>query len=289
MFRSRAILAYFSFLTENLGPAEPPPGRKGITILIRAIITPQDRERHEKKLELIPGELGLKYINDDDKKYFEGQYFRNKKLRYEQMVIEWRHEKLDSISDSNNPLFKAFTALRLYKEGPVFIRYIYTIDEESGVFVGHSNFEVPGSFMDYHEVFIYDLGEEEIPSFKEIFELLNSESKLDDSTEIALDRFGSTYYPKAARDVLLDIMIAFEALFLSGYRYGAKGGPLAIACSMLLGKTKDERKTIKETLEKFYDIRNDIVHGSSYDEDIIKEKFYILRNYLRRSIIILLN
>lgn len=248
MFRSRAILTNFSFLIENLGSSEPPPNRKGPTIVIRGIITPQDRARHEQQLELIPGKLGLKYLNKDDKKYFERQYFSDEKLQYERMVIEWRHEELDDILDFKDPLYKAFTALRLFKEGPVFIRYLYTINEETGLFVRHLNFEVPYSFMDYHKVFDYELGEEEIQSFNEIFELLNRHEKFDDNIDIALDRFGSTYYPKAARDVLLDIMIAFEALFLSGYRSGAKGVPLAIACSMLLGNTGPERDTIKNTL-----------------------------------------
>ena len=288
MFRSRAILTNFSFLSENLGPAEPPTNRKGVTIHIRGIITPHDKTRHENKFELIPDELGFKYLNDDDKKYYENQYLRNEKLQHEQMVIEWKHEELKDISDINNPLFKTFHALRLLKEGPVFIRYLYTIDEETAQFVKHSNFVVPDSYMDYHQIYDYELKEEESQSLMQIFDLLNKEEKLDDNIDLSLDRFQSTYYPKPARDVLLDIMIAFEALFLAGYRASSKGKTLAIACSMLLGKTRSERKTIQETLGKFYLIRNDIVHGSKYDNDEIKENFYTLRNYLRRSIIELL-
>lgn len=288
MFRSRAILSNFSFLSGNLGPAESATNRKGVTIHIRGIITPQDRTRHEKKFELIPGELGLKYLKEDDKKYYENQYFWNEKLQHEHMVIEWKHEKLDDISDINNPLFKTFIALRLFKEGPVFIRYLYTIDEETAHFVQHSNFVVPGSYMDYHQIYDYELKEEESQSLKQIFDLLNKEEKIDDNVDLSLDRFQSTYYPKPARDVLLDLMIAFEALFLAGYRASNKGQTLAIACSMLLGKTRSERKTIQETLGKFYLIRNDIVHGSNYNSDEIKENFYTLRNYLRRSIIKLL-
>lgn len=288
MFRSRAILSNFSFLDENLGPAEPPTNRKGVSIVIRGIITPQDRTRHEKKLELIPGELGFKYLNEDDKKYYENQYFQNEKLQYEKWVIEWKHEKLETISDNNNPLFKAFTALRLFKEGPVFIRYLYTIDEETSLFKKYSNFVVPDSFMDYHQIYNYELKEEESQSFRQLFEWLNKEVKLDDNINLALDRFHSTYFPKAARDVLLDIMISFEALFLAGYRASNKGQPLAIACSMLLGNTRSERKTIQKTLANFYIIRNNIVHGSSYNEEEIKENYYTLRNYLRRSIIKLL-
>ena len=288
MFRSRAILSNISLLTENLEPAKPSINRKGITIFIRGIETPQDRTRLEIKFELIPGELGIKYLNDDDKKYYENRYLRNEKLQHERLVIEWKHDKLEDISDINNPLFKTFIALRLFKEGPVFINYLYTINEDRALLVKHSNFVVPDAYMDYHQIYDYELKEEESQSFQQLFNLLNKEKKLDDNIDLGLDRFQSTYFPKPARDVLLDIMIAFEALFLTDYRGSNKGQTLAIACSMLLGKTRVERKTIQETLSKFYKIRNDIVHGSNYNRDEIKENFYTLRNYLRRSIITLL-
>ena len=288
MFRSRAILSNISLLTENWEPMKPSTNRKGVTLFISGIETPQDRMRLENKFELIPGELGIKYLNVDDKKYYENQIFLNEKLQHERLVIEWKHDELEDISDINNPLFKTFIALRLLKEGPVFIKYLYTINEDKALLVKHSNFIVPNAYMDYHQIYDYKLKEEENQSFKQIFKLLNKEKKLDDNIDLGLDRFQSTYFPKPARDVLLDIMIAFEALFLTGYRGSNKGQTLAIACSKLLGKTRSERKAIKETLSKFYKIRNYIVHGSSYNGDEIEENFYTLRNYLRRSIIILL-
>jgi len=288
MFRSRAILSNFSLLAENLESEKPSIYPKGVTIFIRGIETPQDRMRLEKKFELIPGELGIKYLNDDDKKYYENKFFQKDKLQHERLIIEWKHDKLDDILDINNPLFKTYSALRLFKEGPVFIKYLYTINEDKNLLVKHSNFVVPDTYMDYHQIYSYELEEEESQSFIQLFNLLNKEKKLDDNIDIGLDRFHSTYLPKPARDVLLDIMIAFEALFLKDYWAGNKGQTLAIACSMLLGKTRSERKTIQKTLSKFYKIRNDIIHGSSYNSDEIKENFYTLKNYLRRSIITLL-
>ena len=288
MYRSRVILSNFDVTPENIEPLKPMPHRKGITITIRGIITPQDREHHEKILELIPGELGIKYINEDDKKYFESQYFHREKIQYERMVIEWRHDKLEDVSDNDNPIFKTFYALRLLKEGPVFMKYLYTVDEEKNLFVKNINFEVPDAFTDYQKVYRYELKTEESQRLKEIFDLLYREKTLEKNIDLALDRFNSTYYLKPVRDVLLDIMIAFEALFLRDYRGNRKGEALAIACSMLLGKTKADRKTIMKTLSKFYRIRNHILHGSSYDDEEIKDNFYTLRNYLRRSIIALL-
>jgi len=288
MFCSRAILSNFYVLPENMEPMSPPTKRKGITLSIRGVITPTDRKNIEKRFELIPNKLGIKYINAQDKRYFENQYFRREKIQSEEMVIEWRHEKLEDATNINNPLFKVFYALRLFKEGPVFIKYLYTVDEERNQLVKSSNFVVPDTYMDYHQVYNYELIAEESQSVKEIFELLNIEKSLERSIDLWLDRFNSTYYSKPARDVLLDIMIAFEALFLKDYHGYRKAEALAIACSMLLGKTSAERKTIRATLLRFYQIRNNIVHGSDYDSIEIKENFYTLRNYLRRSIIALL-
>jgi len=286
MFRSRALLYNFHYSPDFPEPIIQPKS-KGIRIDIRGILTPDLKEAIEKSLELIPEELGIKYVNDDDRHYFQNRPFYNEKIQSD-MVIEWVHEGKEDVITDSSLIFKAFYALRLLKEGPVFIKYVYTIDEEKGIKVSDANFEVPDTYPDYDRQINYELTTHDVQQFKEIFALISKEKELDRTIDLGLDRLNSTYYPKAVRDVLLDIMIAFEALFLKDYRGGWKGEVMAIACSMLLGKTRLERESIRKKLSHFYNIRNYIVHGQEYDSNEIIQNLYTLRNYLRRSIITLL-
>ena len=110
----------------------------------------------------------------------------------------------------------------------------------------------------------YVLDFEEIPRLRRIIKKIQSiDFSKQKSLDLACRRFQRAYEEKDVEDQLIDLMIAFEALFLKGEKgVPSKGKLIAVACSVLIGKSEKEREKIKETLEKAYLIRNSIVHGS---------------------------
>lgn len=142
----------------------------------------------------------------------------------------------------------------------------------------------------------YSLNFDEIPALvKNIKRIQSVDLSERKSLYLACKRFQRAYEDVDAEDRLIDLMIAFEALFLKGKKDGPKGKPIAVACSNLLGKNEEERKKIKQTLAEAYLIRNSIVHGSEYPriESDDKEEVYFdtlsdlvskVEDYLRESI-----
>lgn len=109
------------------------------------------------------------------------------------------------------------------------------------------------------------------------------------SLRIALDRFDKSYDEIENEDKLIDYIISFEALFLEGEgRF--QHAVIPVACSMLLGKSQKERQEIKELLNLAYEIRNNIVHGSDYEEKLRKKDLELeeliseVENILRASL-----
>lgn len=113
------------------------------------------------------------------------------------------------------------------------------------------------------------------------------------SLHLACKRLQRTYGESDAEDKLIDLMIAFEALFLKGEKVGASSGQIvAVACSHLLGKNDEERDKIRYSLTNAYSIRNRIVHGSAY-VPVIKDNMIVndlsdivseIEDYLREAI-----
>jgi hypothetical protein len=86
---------------------------------------------------------------------------------------------------------------------------------------------------------------------------------------------------------IIDFMIAFEALFLRG-NTSNKGLVIGTACSLLLGKTDEEREEIYDFFVKAYALRNKIVHGSQIDFTGINDTVLKLKGYLRKAILLLI-
>ena len=109
---------------------------------------------------------------------------------------------------------------------------------------------------------------------------------------LAIKRFEHSYEAIDLDDKLIDLIIAFEILFLKGKAGNIPVGVvIGVGCSMLLGENDEERETIYEILLKAYSIRNKIVHGKEYPEYTnIDKKYsiydlvYTVEDYLRRAI-----
>ena len=118
--------------------------------------------------------------------------------------------------------------------------------------------------------------------------------------ELAIRRFNLAHVRKELEDKLIDLMIAFEALYLinTDQELGFK---LATRAAFILGKDKGktEKEKIYIFLKKAYSIRSGIVHGNKHldkniklsdDEEISVQDFILqLEDYLRPSIIHFIN
>ena len=178
-------------------------------------------------------------------------------------------------------------ALRLLKGGYVYGSYVFYIQlNEKRELVSLYReqplvSEAPMGWMKY----VLDF--EEIPYLKK---LLKKVQRVDFSERkglrLACKRFERAYEETDADDQLIDLMIAFEALFLKGEKAALRRGhTIAVACSVLLGKNELEREAVRNSLTKAYSIRNSIVHGAEYKkEDDIHEFVAQIEEYLRRSI-----
>jgi len=140
--------------------------------------------------------------------------------------------------------------------------------------------------------FKYALNFDGIPALKEMLEKIQSiDFAKRKSLHLACKRFQRAYEESDVEDQLIDMMIAFEALFLKGEKAVSPAGQIvATACSILLGKNDEEREEIRRFLTKAYSVRNCIVHGSEYQKPIINKEYDIpefvskIEDYLRESI-----
>lgn len=185
-------------------------------------------------------------------------------------------------------------SLRLLKGGAVFGSYVFSIllsKKRHITSVSYEEDRPRGGFG------TYSLDFEEVPDLRKLIKKIQSiDFSERRSLDLACKRFQRAYEEKDAEDRLIDLMIAFEALFLKGEKgVPSKGKVIAVACSILLGKNEEERQEIKRTLSEAYSIRNSIVHGSEYSriESDSKGEIYVdtladlvskVEDYLRESI-----
>lgn len=184
-------------------------------------------------------------------------------------------------------------ALRLLKGGYVYGSYVFYIrlpDKRMHALTSWYWNEQP---IDEILGFGYALNFDEISHLKKLLKKMQAvDFSKRKSLHLACRRFERAYGESDVEDRLIDLMIAFEALFLKGEKVGTQAGrTIAIACSSLLGKNEEEREEIKVFLNKAYSIRNQIVHGSEYKKPHIKGEEYemegfvsIIKNHLRESI-----
>jgi len=174
-------------------------------------------------------------------------------------------------------------ALRLFKEGDVFCKILWS-DRDSGFSVLTSTYELPSTiFFSNNELKV-----EEIFAVNEIFQkVIKTDFSKRRHLRIALDRLNRSYGKSMLDEKIIDFMIAFEALFLRDNTPN-HGLVIGTACSLLLGKTDEERDEIYDFFVKAYALRNKIVHGSQIDFTGTKDTVLKLKGYLRKAILLLI-
>lgn len=240
-------------------------------------------EKLEEGFELIPEKLRLRIFTEEDRERFTSisPFFELKLMRGQEniTVLELKDTSTDELFGKEfNPLTKTLLAFRLLKAGGIFLDNIYAIEH------GKLGKIIPPSEPDILPGYEFSLDE-----IKNLVAILNKVKTVDFdkhfSFRMACTRFGRSYLDRFYEDKLVDLCIAFEALFLQGKRArDPKGQVIGLACSKLLGKNIDERKMIKENIELAFRHRNDVVHGNDFDFDQIYTLIPNFEDYLRRSI-----
>jgi len=137
----------------------------------------------------------------------------------------------------------------------------------------------------------YALNFDEIPALRKIVEKLQGvDFAKRKRLHLACKRFERAYEEVDFKDQLIDLMIAFEALFVRRETAGSsQKQKIANGCSDLLGRNEEEKEEIKCFLLKARYIRDLIAHGAEYKLKDTIGKYDIdfvpkLEDYLRDSI-----
>ena len=254
-------------------------------------------KEREKKLvngiELIDGIIIRRISKEDVKLLQPRQYFTPYfKLSPGMFILEKKISTNDKFKTSKK-MFEIILALRLLREGYVSgSGVIYFIETKKGNYRDSSSAfsESPRKWEQIRNSYL------NFEDFSPLIELIHriEQAKIYERKHVhlAVKRFNRSYERPDIDDKLIDLMIAFEILFLKGENVRAPTGVvIGVGCSMLLGKNNKEREEINRVLVKAYSIRNKIVHGGSYKQSIQMDKEYSIyefvnkvEHYLRESI-----
>jgi len=193
-----------------------------------------------------------------------------------------RNLDTDDILKSEYDLIeKGLLAFRLLKPGQIHLIAIITIPPNP---LSMTSMKHTSQIM--RPTGKYDLIMNDVNKLKNIIQQLN---QLDlnkyPSIRIACDRFNRSYADKYSEDKLIDLCIGFEALYCKGEKFSPMGSTIGLACSMLLGVDDKHRHEIYYVLEKCFSLRNDIVHGKTYDNALAADLAPSLEKLLRMSIL----
>lgn len=230
-------------------------------------------------LDLVPGQLKLSILTKEDKKKLRNTAFH--KERYDKFaLLEWRNTTYPLLIDDFNLIKKCMLAFHLLKSGDIFLDNIYYIFPNSDVATGtiYTN-PIPASLS------FYEFNPEEKDNLIEILNLIQPLDFKKGRFRIACDRFERAYYDYNFDDKIVDLCIAFEALFLKEDHREYKGKTIGLACSMLLGQNKKERNKIYDDVNNAFIGRNNIVHGKPHQLKNIRILLSNLEDYLRKSIL----
>lgn len=252
----------------------------------REVYFKKKQEEINKGLELIPKQLRIRKVTDKDiKRFYERYRWTQDQISYlEQFLIEWEYYDTLEFKNEFNLISKTLLALRLLKPDPV---YLLT----NCSFTKNSNFidmwyPITSPPNTYHFQFNrYTLLAEDKESLINIVKKVKVvDFNKHISIRIACDRFNRSYHNHMFEDILIDLMIGFEALFIKS-RKGNKGHRIGKRCSELIETNKTKQKIIYKNLKKAYGIRNDILHGSTFDSTEIFQLIPDIEDYLRKSIL----
>ena len=252
-----------------------------------------------ERIKLNNGLIIKKISNNERRKILKMRTTRELDLLQVKWIIQFRvsikrKERFTYIPASEN-FDNLITALRLFKDGVVGYNNIYAFtlaswDKSMRANLVERKFSGKKYILSKSEVHEFKKWWKEFTKFKSLMKRKE--------IEIAIRRFNYAYERVSLEDKLIDYIIAFESLLLTGEQ--EKKFRFALSGAFLLGKEKKvlkERnrymKEVKEYLSEAYKLRSNIVHGSKklkkkieIDKKEIPMQAFIERieEYLRKSI-----
>ncbi len=199
------------------------------------------------------------------------------------------NEEMDSPSEFQeyqSTVRQIVTALRLFKSGDVGFRRI--IRRFTG-WLSH-NRSISTSYMRPFWGTPYSLEYSERDGLRKLLHTVQK-APPNPAFELALKRLNDAVERQHPYDMMIDYMIAFEALFL--FKDDKKKPILPKRVAVIIQNDDLERDLIIKDMESAYNLRNSIAHGDTESEtyDILKKIGYskrefaeIIGDYLRRAI-----
>jgi hypothetical protein len=253
-----------------------------------------------KGIEVFNG-VKIKRISKEDHQVLESSLFLppDTRLRPSMYVLEKEiavEERLeDFILDTT--MQNIVLAMRLLKKGYVSGNTTFYVPISEIELINRQPIMIEWSWQRQRKLetgggFDYILSLDEVPNLKELIQKVHKAHLAKrKNLDLARRRFERAYEEEDFEDQLIDIMIAFESLFLKGEKGNVPHGRIiAVGCSCLLGKNEEQRAEIESFLTEAYLIRNCVVHGSEYRKPTVGKEYEMfefvsrIEDYLRDSL-----
>ncbi len=209
----------------------------------------------EIKMLLGNGALGEEYFLLPYGGNFDATWCIELKARF---PSKKKHEGEDLEAD----IYRIVTALRLFKKGSIQYSAILTygkvwkLSHSSSV---HRRTRIYG--------LQYVLTVEDVKRFELFWKAFRKlDMKNHRSLDLAIRRFNFSYERNLPEDKLIDLITAFEALYLKGTKEELTY-KLALRFAHFIGKNKEDREHYFATLKGAYNIRSKVVHGEQMKPD----------------------
>lgn len=266
-------------------------------------IAPLHNFESEMEVILLDENLKIRKIcEEEQKKLYREDYsmipkFDVIKIKF---MLECRYEvkahRPDEMYYIKESFDRVISAMRLFKKGTFGYNRV-TTKMYSACPISKASMSSGKNYYEPYNGTQYNLSKDEVEGlvkFWEAYKDVNFEKNR--FIELAIRRFNLSHIRKDLEDKLIDMMIAFEALYLTDN--AELSYKLATRAAFILGidKKKSEQKEIYLFFKKAYAIRSEIVHGSKHlDQKKIKlpngkeisvQEFILqLEDYLRQSIL----
>ncbi len=182
--------------------------------------------------------------------------------------------------DPNLEFDIVISALRLFKRG--WVDFPFIIQKASPSLSSATRYSMHSSKRTVHANLpwgiSYNLSKEEAEDLNEFYRRFQDKI---DCAKIPLRRFNETFSRVSLEDKLVDYMISFESLYLSGENPSEMAYKLAHRASLFLSTEKEKRKQIFQEMKKAYSLRSNIVHGRKVKTIMIADKEYTLSDFVQ--------
>ena len=230
---------------------------------------------------LLPGDVKLRKLADEEA--VQLVEFHNQSLLHEDMLfencclLEQQFElpvnppppEIDVTNQQPSDVAAAnfdavITGLRLLKEGHVQRQSVYTRYEEPGQLVVPNIGGVRIYRIKRFPIFkTYCLSETDVPNLSKILEAIKNRLT-SVRLRIAVDRVNFAAERERSDDILLDLLIALEALY--GDSAGAIGYKIGLRCATFIETDYEKREQIHRLVGDAYSRRSALVHGGKKND-----------------------